>query len=202
MIENAKITLSDKELNLVCNTEWIFTKHAIIEKIYLLLGNAAANMQEAVKNSSLNTDIKQTTPKISKGENYRLLPYVMLDYPRLFHKENTMAIRTFFWWGNSISIHLLVSGEYKTIVAKKLTNNLTSLQNEEFAICVADTPWEHHFEPDNYLLLKDIPTNDFSNILHRNAFLKLGKKISLTQLGEADFFIDKTFRKMMSLLDN
>ena len=33
------------------------------------------------------------SPKISKGENYKGLPYVMLDYPRCFGKTDIFAIR-------------------------------------------------------------------------------------------------------------
>jgi len=35
-------------------------------------------------------------PKISKGENYEGLPWVILDFPRYFDKENVFAIRCFF----------------------------------------------------------------------------------------------------------
>ena len=67
--------------------------------------------------------IKTSTPKISKGENYKDLPYVMLDYPRCFQKEKTIAIRTFFWWGNFFSINLQLSGEYKEQALPSLQSN-------------------------------------------------------------------------------
>ena len=57
-----------------------------------------------------NLAIVQSTPKIAKGENYLQLPYVLLDYPRCFDKENIFAIRTMFWWGNFFSITLHLSG--------------------------------------------------------------------------------------------
>jgi hypothetical protein len=37
MTEKTKINLSAKELELVCNKEWILTKQVIIEKVYELL---------------------------------------------------------------------------------------------------------------------------------------------------------------------
>ncbi|UEG50163.1 hypothetical protein LK994_01575 [Ferruginibacter lapsinanis] len=202
MIENTKITLSAKELELVCNTDWILTKHNIINKIYLLFGNAAVDMQQTVNKCFLSDEIKQTTPKISKGENYQLLPYVMLDYPRLFNKKNIMAIRTFFWWGDSISIHLLLSGDHKTNTIEKIKSVYTSLQHNDYSICIADTPWLHHFEADNYILIKDMPANTFWDTLQNNSFIKIGKKISLTRLGEADAFINNTFKEMINLLEN
>ena len=54
----------------------------------------------------------QISPKISKGEAYRGLPWLMLDYPRYFGKEGHLSIRVFFWWGNFIAIYLHSSGVY------------------------------------------------------------------------------------------
>ena len=177
MIQNTKITLSAKELELLCNTDWILTKHRLIEKVYGLFGNMAMVMQLAVKESFLAEEIKATTPKISRGENYNLLPYVMLDYPRYFNPENTMAIRTFFWWGNSISIHLLLSGANKANAINDLIQKFELLQKNDYAICIADTPWQHHFEEDNYIFCKNCTVDFFSGILNSKSFIKIGRRI-------------------------
>src|SRR6185369_14445953 len=111
-MDEAKIRLSQKELELVSNTEWILTKNEVITKAKLLLGSV---LDEQIKWLShhkliLPSEIKESSPKISKGENYRGLPYMVLDHPRRFDKEDVFAIRTLFWWGNFFSTTLQLSG--------------------------------------------------------------------------------------------
>jgi hypothetical protein len=115
MSEDAKIALSEKELELVCSTDWILTKHSVIEKVYRLFGSLALSMQGFVEENKtiLPAIVSASNPKISRGENYLKFPYVMLDYPRHFTKEDSLAIRTLFWWGNFFSINLHLSGSSK-----------------------------------------------------------------------------------------
>ncbi|MES2429720.1 MAG: hypothetical protein V4556_02210 [Bacteroidota bacterium] len=199
MIENTKITLSAKELELVCNTDWILAKRNIIEKVYSLFGNIAHEMGTKLLNSNLPEEVNQTTPKISKGENYLLLPYVMLDYPRYFSGEDIMAVRTLFWWGNSISVHFLVSGKYKPSVIEKLIRHFNILQENDFAVCIADTPWNHHFEKDNYISCKEYSENEIADILDRKPFLKIGKQITLNNFEKAAEFIETSFNEIINL---
>ena len=86
MAMDTKIALSDKELEMVCNTDWILTKHAIIQKVYKLFGEMLPLFEKTVNENKkyLPAEVFINSPKISKGENYKLLPYVMLDYPRYF----------------------------------------------------------------------------------------------------------------------
>jgi hypothetical protein len=58
-------------------------------------------------------DIQCLNGKISRGENYQLLPYIILDYPSYFSRNNIFAVRTMFWWGNFFSITLHLSGDHK-----------------------------------------------------------------------------------------
>ena len=67
-----------------------------------------------------------SSPKISKGENYKGLPWLVLDYPRYFNKEDIFAIRTLFWWGNFFSITLHISGKYKMRYEKKIIDSFES----------------------------------------------------------------------------
>ena len=55
--------------------------------------------------------LEPASAKISKGENMGL-PWVMLDYPRLFGQEDVLAIRTMFWWGHCFSVTLHLKGRY------------------------------------------------------------------------------------------
>jgi hypothetical protein len=202
MVEKAKITLSHKELELVCNTDWIFTKHTVIEKVLQLFGNVVPMMEKQTKQlrECLPKQIFINRPKISKGENYRLLPYVMLDYPRHFNKNDNLAIRTFFWWGNFFSITLQLSGEFKIAVEVKLLKQLNYLQENNYWICISDTQWQHDFESTNYLPVTNFTADEFSATLCRKDFVKLAKKIPLQSWDTVPAFLIKSFSEMITLM--
>ena len=204
MIDKTKITLSAKELELVCNTDWILTKHIIIEKVIDLFSAMLVSMQQKTgeQKNNLPVEVFIKDPKISRGENYRQLPYVMLDYPRYFEKQDTLAIRTFFWWGNFFSINLQLSGNIKNSVVNNLISNFLHLQQNDYWICVNNNPWQHYFEEDNYLPLQKITMEQFSVMLNRELFIKIGKKISIEHWETVAPFIDNTFEEMIILLKN
>ena len=130
MTDSLQLSLSAGELELVCNKDWLLTKQIIIDKVYVLFGVLAQKMQQHVltHNASLPADVTESSPKIARGENYRGLPYVMLDYPRHFEKTATVSIRTFFWWGNFFSISLHMSGIVKENALPFLKNNFDLLR--------------------------------------------------------------------------
>lgn len=202
MITKASIVLSDGEMELVCNQQWILTKHGIIEKVYQLFGNLAAAMQQTVQQQTgtLPAVVTASSPKISRGENYKMLPYVMLDYPRHFTKPSTVAIRTLFWWGNFFSINLHLAGEAKHQAAPLLQANLARLQQQGYWLCVHTDPWQHHFEAGNYVPLKNFTAEEFAGILGRETFIKIAAHIPLQQWIAAPLFLEKKFNEMLKLL--
>lgn len=201
MTEKTKITLSAKELELVCNKEWILTKQIIIEKVYQLFGGLAASMQQhlTAKADLLPAPVMAIGPKISKGENYKGLPYVMLDYPRYFSRDSTLAIRTFFWWGNFFSITLQLSGEYKQDAISSLQANFSFLQHNNYWVCINKEPWHHHFENDNYVPVQNLTAASFSAMLSREPFIKIAKQINLQQWDAAGEFLEYHFNEMVML---
>lgn len=202
MVTNTKIALSAKELDLVCNTEWILTKHSIIQKVYDLFGTAVPAMEMILENNKthLQNKVFINGAKISKGENYKLLPYVMLDYPRYFSKDNVIAIRTFFWWGNFFSINLQLAGNCKEQYLPGIKGNFEMLQQNNYYLCVGEHPWEHHFEEDNFVHLGSMAKNEFENILSSKPFIKIAKKIMLPQWEEVPVFIVSTFEELAGLI--
>ena len=182
-MNSAKIRLSQKEMELVSDDSWILTKNKILDKAKLLLGNLLEEQQAVFGffKNYLPEELTTVPPKISKGENYRGLPYLILDYPRIFTKENTFAIRTMFWWGNFFSITLHLSGNYKRIYEKKIIATLSDLQNDGFFICINEDQWEHHFEDSNYRHLTKMNKEKLIQNINEAGFLKLSQKIPLQQ---------------------
>src|SRR5689334_6032402 len=119
-MNQTKIMLSQKEMELVTRADWILTKNGIIKKVKQLFEELQEKQTEELKahRSELPAAVFSFSPKISKGENYQGLPYLVLDHPRIFEKENILAVRTLFWWGNFFSTTLHVAGEYKKKLEK------------------------------------------------------------------------------------
>jgi hypothetical protein len=127
-----KVTLSPKELELVNNAGWILTKNAIIQKVYLMFGGLSEAYRAAIEKDAHITieDIGPRSPKISKGEQYEGLPWVMLDYPRNFSGQDAFGIRSFFWWGNFCSITLQLSGRFQEKYAPAIEYYFQTVDSE------------------------------------------------------------------------
>lgn len=202
MTEKTKINLSAKELELVCNSDWILTKQIIIEKVYELFGTLSLSMRHCIELNKISLPplATESNPKIYRGENYRSLPYVLLDYPRHFTKGNILAIRTLFWWGNFFSINLHLSGDCKEKAVPAIKENFAALRQKGYSVCINADPWQHHFEADNYVLLENFTAVDFETILHREPFIKIAKRISLRQWDDAPAFLEHHFNEMITLM--
>ena len=206
-MDAAKIRLSQKELELVTNADWILTKNAIIQKINQLLGGLQIKQQQYVEFHSAKLPGKVSNPmaigyssKISKGENYKGLPYLILDYPRIFDHSTVFAIRTMFWWGNFFSVTLHLSGTYKKEAEEKLINFYQVLKEKGYYCCKNDDQWEHNFEADNYVLLSELNKNYFENLVREKSFIKLANKIPLQQWDNAEESLLTYFKQLIELL--
>lgn len=202
MNEASKLTLSAEELQLVTDTGFILTKHNIIHKASLLLGNHAAFARQHITTLNLPAEIKEQHPKIAKGENYLQLPWLMLDYPRLFNKENVFAVRTMFWWGNFFSCTLHISGKYKEQFVASVAANIHTLPQQSFFICVGEDAWQHHFEADNYAALNTITTTSINKIISEKKFIKLACRFSLQQWPQVPELLQQSFISLLNLLKN
>jgi hypothetical protein len=198
----SKLILSHGEMELVSNTDWILTKRIIIDKVNMLFGALAGSMEQIVlaEQKIFPEAVVSSTPKIAKGENYQQLPYVILDYPRCFEKENVFAIRTMFWWGNFFSCTLHLSGRYKLQFAGALLNNIAVLKENDFYICINKNEWEHHFEAGNYIAVNALSPQEIHTIINGHQFIKLAAKFSLHQCNEMDVLLEECFSAIIQLL--
>jgi hypothetical protein len=192
MNKDAKIQLSPAEMDLVRNADLLLTKNAIIDKVYLIFGDVAEQVRGELGPS----------PKISRGENYLGLPWVMLDYPRLFGREDTLAIRVFFWWGNFFSITLHLKGSYLTQCRQNILDNLPVLEKYGFHLCISNDEWRHEFTVDNYVPVQEIGHTMLKEMLQAGAFCKLSVRISLDQWSRVKNILFELYEVIFSITEH
>ena len=201
MNTSSKLTLSADEQQLVTNTEWILTKRKITGKVDQLLGHVSEGQQAFIENekSWLPAEVVLSTPKIAKGENYLGLPYLLLDYPRCFKSDDVFAVRTMFWWGNFFSITLQLSGGYKKMFQQKIIENVSAMKQDIF-ICVHENQWQHHFEADNYVSIKNMQDNELRNVIVEKPFIKLAIQFPLQSWNDIPSLLDEAFTDLVIML--
>jgi len=203
MHNQTKIQLSSFEMDLLNNSAWILTKNQIVKKAQGLLERVQENMTAYIQqhSNSFSPVVLAISPKISKGENYKGLPWLMLDYPRYFDKENVFAIRTMFWWGNFFSTTLHLSGKYKMEHADRIIHAYSALCKKDFYTCINTIQWEHHLDKENYIPVKDLSQQDFASQVRERSFIKLSQKISFSQWDDAISLLTENFTQITNWLD-
>ncbi len=201
-MSEAKIRLSQKEMDLVCSADLILTKNAILQKANRLLSDLQEKQLQYLDlfPAKLSDEVFHSSAKISKGENYKGLPYLLLDYPRVFDQQHILAIRTMFWWGNFFSVTLHLSGKYKKETEEKLINAFPELKERDYYWYINEDQWEHHFEADNYIPMAGISKAEFENSVRKNNFIKLAIKIDLREWEHAEEILLTYFKQIIKIL--
>src|ERR1700743_243634 len=131
---DAKIRLSAEKLRLVGDPGWILTKNSIVRKVVEMFGELSGEWREVY--------LHDGDPKISRGEQYKGLPWGMLDYPRVFGKEDVLAVRTMFWWGHCFSLTLHLKGKYLRMYAPVILSRREDLEAAGFGPGMGEDEWE------------------------------------------------------------
>lgn len=202
MKQQTKIQFLPFEMEMLCNADLLLTKNVILQKIKDLL-TSVEEKQKAILGSypwALPPEVQQISSKISRGENYRGLPWLVLDHPRYFVQQQVFAIRTMFWWGKFFSCTLHLSGQYKEQIQQKIENKKEDLDLHSFYLCIHDSQWEHHFDPENYQLIREMPKDQLATLLQQKSFLKLAVKIPLLQMDDMENLLCKNYERILLLL--
>lgn len=202
MPDSTKIVLSADELELVKDSEWILTKRAIIDKAIALFNDLLPSFKNIIDQNKDRLPYEAITisPKISRGENYKGLPYVVLDYPRYFSGENIFAIRTMFWWGNFFSLTLHLSGKHAEKFREETENKIMMLDSSQDHIGIHRDQWQHHFEQDNYQRISGIGKDELLKIISGKAFIKIARRFPVAQWNEIKTPLLLSFEKMIDLV--
>jgi len=192
-----KIQLSPAEQRLLANAELILTKNRVLAKMQGLL-EVVQTAIEAQAQTFSKPHVFDTAPKISRGENYGGLPYLVLDYPRVFRHHDVFAVRSFFWWGNFFSSTLQLGGAFKALYLPNIEAAFSTFSNHH--ICINPDPWQHHFEQDNYKWIAGMEYGEFKKLLHPYSHLKLATKLPVTDWPQADIFLIENWQTYINIL--
>ncbi|HEX6168094.1 MAG TPA: hypothetical protein VFZ33_00275 [Chitinophagaceae bacterium] len=184
MIQQTKIQFLPAEMELVSSPGIILTKNAILQKIKSFLEELQLKQHDVLQkySSQLPGEVLKISPKISRGENYKGLPWLVLDNPRYFQHNNIFAIRTMFWWGNFFSITLHLSGNNKTHLLKKIADHYSLLGKSDFYIYTGQKEWEHDMNPNSYIRISSLNNDELEKVVTENGFLKLAVKFPIDSL--------------------
>ena len=156
---------------------------------YRVIGEAAA-----AGNASFG-DAFDLGPKISRGEHYRGLPWVMLDYPRAFGKADVLAIRTMFWWGHEFSVTLHLKGCYQELFLPVIEARRGALAAAGFHAGVGVDEWRHEHAPENY-----VPVTEEGTLVGGHGFFKLSAAIGVDRWAEAPPVLTERYRVLVDVV--
>jgi hypothetical protein len=201
-VQGTNLTFTDEEFEVLNDRRFFLLKHAATDRMLLLFGELERTLKKNISAYDLPVEgLNLSSGKIFRGENYRKYPYVLLDYPRLFNTRTVFAMRTMFWWGNEFSITLHLQGEALEKYRNSIHENITSLAGKEVYYCVNDTPWQYHFGEDNYKMLDEqTGMTDFKKRLSSSAFIKLSRKLAITEYEKIIDYAGETMDLFLGML--
>jgi hypothetical protein len=193
------MTLTNRELTILQNTDFLLTKAKALNMIEELLLETRGALEEVVSESGLSFPSGATLAggKISRGENYRGLPYRVLDQPALLTADDIFAFRTMFWWGHFFSATLHLQGASLQRFRQGLTDHIEGLADGHTFIGVGDTPWEYHFGKDNYAPLRPAHRAHLGSC----DFLKLSRKMELQEWQRLPEFAAGFLKTLLAVLE-
>lgn len=188
-----------EELAVLADQKTLLLKNSLSQKIISHLAEIERALHATIHEESYpfpeGTFLK--AGKISKGEQYQQLPYFILDYPRLFTQKEIFAFRTMLWWGNHFSCTLHLAGEMLENNFSKISANI--LTEKDLYYCVNDQPWHYHYEPSNYLRVKDLTKAVMEKHFLNHHFVKISNKIPVTHWDEFKSFTLESFARFLHI---
>jgi hypothetical protein len=191
--------LTAEELSLLQRKDLLPSKHRLLAKLDQQLATLATELTDLQEAAGLGKHpLLRVSGKVSRGENYHLQSYRVLDYPRVFDKKDIFAFRSMVLWGHEISFHLLLSGIYLQQFGAKVRAAAPQLSG--YYLARHDTPWTWEQESPGWLPCEALRPEDWERLLSERTFLKLSCFLPLENIAELVPHGKKVWRKWLDIL--
>ncbi|MEQ8412857.1 MAG: hypothetical protein RIB71_00275 [Imperialibacter sp.] len=193
---------SKEEIELMGDGELLLLKRKVISKMADRFSRIEGIFRQIMRSENdlhLPPDTLLKAGKVSRGENYKGLPYIVLDYPRLMTRHDVLNIRLLFWWGHYFTLSLHLGGEFWKERKPNILRNIGALTLENIRFQIDGSPWENDIFSDNFHELN--PTDSVQTLsIEKSTFLRLSHYLPLNETQNLDEFATKGFKKFMSIL--
>lgn len=169
-----KLTLSETEAYLFRSAELLPLKHRICRKMegwLELVGEAIAeDLKENPK--GLPPEWVDSSPRLSRGENYHEQAYRVLDYPRFFAKADMLTARVVVLWGHATGFHLMAAGKYREQYLEAWVPEINRLP-AGFQLSAQQNPWIWENTNTELLPVDSLDEATVRSTLESRSFIKL-----------------------------
>ncbi len=182
------VILTEQEIEQLNDDSWLKRKKAITGKLEDILTASHQQLADIRKPEVMDPFFKKgVSGRISRGDNYQDLPYLVLDYPKLSDKNEMHTFRIIVWWGNGILLNFLHSGKILHLMNKKLLTEAF----EDWYVDGNDNPWEHEITPADKLIGKLGLSTDYG-------FLKISRQIPFRNINTLPAIAEQTYTKWLT----
>lgn len=180
MSQQPSIVFDQQETDLMYDPALFPLKRRINHKLYALFEQLKNLLKDTSIHREFNfpADCDTVTGKISQGENHQAYPWVMLDFPKLFHKNRIFSFRTLFWYGHGFSNSIVVGGDCCETYIEKLLSNKSNLHDHNIYFSFAPDPWEHEVNGADSRLLESVFPAALLEQVSKHQFFKLSNRFS------------------------
>lgn len=177
-MRNQQDLFDNAELKLLFSADTMRIKRSATEKMELLLQQCSRQIGDNIgkTNPGWHRAIHWQSPKISKGENYKGLPYLVLDHPRYYRRPDIFSFRILFWWGRYFCCSLHLGGKFLEVNRPRLIANQNRLRDGRVHLGIGDNPWEYVFSDSHYKPLDRVSSDEFERRIMEMDHLKVSIK--------------------------
>jgi hypothetical protein len=197
-----KKAFTKKELKIISDKDFYLTKREASGKMAELLGEVRDALKREIgkKHLKFPEGVDVAHGKISRGENYKNLPWMVLDFPKHFSRHSVIAFRTIVLWGNYFCFTFHLNGAMLEKFRGKILKNNPRLKKKNFYICISGEEWEHLLDQGNYISADELSQGEIEKIINEKKFLKLAWKLDLKDWRHLENFCRENFLSVVTLL--
>ena len=172
-MQNSSFKLTNKEFELILGTEYPLLKKNAIEKIQAHLHELG---EQLITNQLITRPLPTKSYKISKGENYLNLPYLVLDLPKIDGNHFPILCRTLFWWGKYFSFNVFIRKDAYDMVS--FEKKIKSQSMKGIHVLQSDKIWQQDLDSEDFTQASNWP----ANIITEGPYLKLSIKHPIEEI--------------------
>jgi hypothetical protein len=192
-MRKSKNKLTKHELEFASSVKYPLLKAEVMRKVSQLLQQTGTLLQNEV---TINNSTQPLEYKITKGENYQHMPYMVLDYPQIKQAEFPLVCRTMFWWGHYFTFNLIVRTD--TLQLLPTAAALGALKHT--LVLVGDDLWEQDVHGEAYAKLHKLSIKQLLKRTETKTHLKLTRKIALKHFADVPHKALQTYTEWLQAI--